>query len=224
MSEFTEEEKKKIEDLERYAKMSFEEQLKYAREQIKDVSERYGAIKERVDISKDVMSDKDINDAEKRAAFVEQYKKINEEYRELGKNYRNLSEEDKNKDVFYLITDRIAYLEDVSVMKGATAEADGSTGTVPVPKAGDQNKFLRGDGTWAESSGGNSSDNTPYTITTSEDGNTFTQTYDDGRVITITKTTTGFREISKDSSGSTVSDITTTINDDGSIRSENTSK
>ena len=56
MSEFTEEEKKKIEDLERYAKMSFEEQLKYAHEQIKDVSERYGAIKERVDISKDVMS------------------------------------------------------------------------------------------------------------------------------------------------------------------------
>ena len=141
-----------------------------------------------------------------------------------GEEYDNLSEEDKNKDVFYLITDRIAYLEDVSVMKGATAEADGVTGTVPVPKAGDQNKFLRGDGTWAESSGGNSSDNTPYTITTSEDGNTFTQTYDDGRVITITKTTTGFREISKDSSGNTVSDITTTINDDGSIRSENTSK
>ena len=141
-----------------------------------------------------------------------------------GEEYDNLSEEDKNKDVFYLITDRIAYLEDVSVMKGATAEADGATGTVPVPKAGDQNKFLRGDGTWAESSGGNSSDNTPYTITTSEDGNTFTQTYDDGRVVTITKTTTGFREISKDSSGNTVSDITTTINDDGSIRSENTSK
>ena len=141
-----------------------------------------------------------------------------------GEEYDNLSEEDKNKDVFYLITDRIAYLEDVSVMKGATAEADGTTGTVPVPKAGDQNKFLRGDGTWAESSGGNSSDNTPYTITTSEDGNTFTQTYDDGRVVTITKTTTGFREISKDSSGNIVSDITTTINDDGSIRSENTSK
>ena len=141
-----------------------------------------------------------------------------------GEEYDNLSEEDKNKDVFYLITDRIAYLEDVAVMKGATAEADGTTGTVPVPKAGDQNKFLRGDGTWAESSGGNSSDNTPYTITTSEDGNTFTQTYDDGRVVTITKTTTGFREISTDSSGNVVSDITTTINDDGSIRSENTSK
>ena len=141
-----------------------------------------------------------------------------------GEEYDNLSEEDKNKDVFYLITDRIAYLEDVAVMKGATAEADGTTGTVPVPKAGDQNKFLRGDGTWAESSGGNSSDNTPYTITTSEDGNTFTQTYDDGRVVTITKTTTGFREISKDSGGNIVSDITTTINDDGSIRSENTSK
>ena len=41
------------------------------------------------------MSDKDINDAEKRAAFVENYKKISDEYKELSKNYRNLSEEDK---------------------------------------------------------------------------------------------------------------------------------
>ena len=39
-------------------------------------------------------------------------------------------------------------------MIGATAETDGSSGTVIAPKAGDQVKFLRGDGTWAEATGG----------------------------------------------------------------------
>lgn len=38
-------------------------------------------------------------------------------------------------------------------MTGATATADGAGGIVPKPLAGDQNKFLRGDGTWAEVSG-----------------------------------------------------------------------
>lgn len=33
-------------------------------------------------------------------------------------------------------------------MQGATAEADGASGMVPKPLAGDQEKFLRGDGTW----------------------------------------------------------------------------
>ncbi len=34
-------------------------------------------------------------------------------------------------------------------MVGATENADGSSGIVPTPVAGDHNKFLRGDGTWA---------------------------------------------------------------------------
>lgn len=34
-------------------------------------------------------------------------------------------------------------------MTGATAEAAGTHGQVPAPQAGDQVKFLRGDGTWA---------------------------------------------------------------------------
>ncbi len=38
-------------------------------------------------------------------------------------------------------------------MVGATAVLDGTAGIVPAPLAGDQNKFLRGDGTWAEVSG-----------------------------------------------------------------------
>ena len=37
----------------------------------------------------------------------------------------------------------------VGIMQGATAQADGISGLVPVPRAGDQNKFLRGDGAWA---------------------------------------------------------------------------
>lgn len=38
-------------------------------------------------------------------------------------------------------------------MVGATSSRDGAAGIVPVPLAGDQNKFLRGDATWAEVSG-----------------------------------------------------------------------
>lgn len=34
-------------------------------------------------------------------------------------------------------------------MQGATATSDGAAGTVPKPRAGDDVKFLRGDGTWA---------------------------------------------------------------------------
>ena len=34
------------------------------------------------------------------------------------------------------------------IMKGATASTAGNTGLVPAPAAGNQNKFLRGDGTW----------------------------------------------------------------------------
>lgn len=37
----------------------------------------------------------------------------------------------------------------VGVMQGATALVNGVSGLVPVPRAGDQNKFLRGDGSWA---------------------------------------------------------------------------
>lgn len=45
-----------------------------------------------------------------------------------------------------------------STMTGATAAADGTSGLVPAPLKGDQNKFLRADGTWVappESGGGN---------------------------------------------------------------------
>ena len=40
---------------------------------------------------------------------------------------------------------------------GATASQDGNLGFVPTPEAGDNTKFLRGDGSWASMSGGASS-------------------------------------------------------------------
>lgn len=38
----------------------------------------------------------------------------------------------------------------VDVMTGATSTEAGTSGLVPAPQAGEQNKFLRGDGTWAD--------------------------------------------------------------------------
>jgi hypothetical protein len=43
------------------------------------------------------------------------------------------------------LPEAIAY----SAMEGASADKAGAEGLVPAPAAGDQNKFLRGDGTWA---------------------------------------------------------------------------
>lgn len=40
-------------------------------------------------------------------------------------------------------------LDNPLVFEGATSEEDGSQGDVPAPEAGDQDKFLMGDGTWA---------------------------------------------------------------------------
>lgn len=38
----------------------------------------------------------------------------------------------------------------VDVMRGATSTKAGKSGLVPAPQAGEENKFLKGDGTWAE--------------------------------------------------------------------------
>lgn len=42
----------------------------------------------------------------------------------------------------------IADAFEIEPMVGATEESDGLSGLVPVPLAGENNKFLRGDGTW----------------------------------------------------------------------------
>ena len=40
--------------------------------------------------------------------------------------------------------------EAIRTMSGATSDTAGQSGFVPVPQAGDQDKFLKGDGTWSE--------------------------------------------------------------------------
>ena len=46
-------------------------------------------------------------------------------------------------------TNDAAYITLGNVMAGASSSADGARGVVPKPVAGDQNKYLRGDGQWA---------------------------------------------------------------------------
>lgn len=51
---------------------------------------------------------------------------------------------------FYTVTEAITtILDKTKVMSGATASSDGTSGIVPQPEQGDENSFLRGDGTWA---------------------------------------------------------------------------
>lgn len=82
--------------------------------------------------------------------------------------------------------DSVVYI--IPAMVGATALQVGETGLVPYPSAGDQNKFLRGDGTWQSlplyngeiSDGGNTPSGTYSNFLTStndplitSDGDTF---------------------------------------------------
>lgn len=57
--------------------------------------------------------------------------------------YNNTTYKWENSDLSTIISTA------VSVMDGATALTDGASGLVPQPEAGDQDKFLKGDGTWA---------------------------------------------------------------------------
>ena len=52
-----------------------------------------------------------------------------------------------------LVDNRVATIPQ---MTGATSSSNGSAGVVPTPSVGDREKFLRGDGTWAETSSGGS--------------------------------------------------------------------
>lgn len=54
----------------------------------------------------------------------------------------------------------------VEEMVGATAAQDGKAGLVPQPKRGDQTKFLRGDGTWAQAATKTEFDNLHATVVT----------------------------------------------------------
>lgn len=49
--------------------------------------------------------------------------------------------------------DRMNSISGATDMVGATADTAGEHGLAPAPAAGDQNKYLKGDGTWSEVSG-----------------------------------------------------------------------
>lgn len=55
-----------------------------------------------------------------------------------------------------------------SVFTGATAIADGTSGLVKKPVAGDQDKYLKGDGTWGTPSGGGGANGSIINISTNE--------------------------------------------------------
>lgn len=57
-----------------------------------------------------------------------------------------LSDAEKAKYTFVNITDD--FEDEIDVMQGATASENGNAGFAPQPLAGDQNKVLKGDGTW----------------------------------------------------------------------------
>lgn len=57
-----------------------------------------------------------------------------------------LTDEKKAEYKYVYLTDD--FEDTIAVMTGATASSDGAAGLAPKPLAGEQNKILRGDGTW----------------------------------------------------------------------------
>lgn len=64
------------------------------------------------------------------------------------------------------LANKIKAKADDNVFVGATSAAPGSKGIVPAPQAGDDTKFLSGDGTW-KTAGGGGSTTTFYSVKTS---------------------------------------------------------
>lgn len=77
-------------------------------------------------------------------------------------------------------------LDGLGALKGATSSADGTSGLVPAPASGDEDKFLRGNGTWAIPEKLDSSSYTTVTIDTSD----WTANPDGGYMFTYTLPTT----------------------------------
>ena len=72
---------------------------------------------------------------------------------DINVRYNNGLEVDANNDLNVKLGTGLTFDNNdaitVDEMTGATALADGTSGTVPAPLTGDEGKYLRGDGTWA---------------------------------------------------------------------------
>ena len=75
---------------------------------------------------------------------------------------------------------------DIPTMTGADASNNGTAGAVPAPAAGDQGKYLRGDGTWQTVGGGGGGGASYNLIQSQQDGHTITLTGTDGTSDTVT--------------------------------------
>ena len=64
---------------------------------------------------------------------------------------------DNEREIYSLVFFTDDYESATSAFVGATSSTDGVAGIVPKPLIADKDKFLKGDGTWAEVSGGGSS-------------------------------------------------------------------
>ena len=64
-----------------------------------------------------------------------------------------------------------------TIVVGATSSAAGAAGLVPAPAMGDQNKFLRGDGTWQTAGGASDVSITRYSATLDPSTWTYNSTY-----------------------------------------------
>lgn len=98
----------------------------------------------------------------------------------------------------------------IDIMRGATSTTAGAKGLVPVPSAGDQNKFLRGDGTWSEALAGISSFDSNLFETTSA-GKITLKDFQTASANTVLQKTAG-GSIQWVTPASLVSDLTTQVN------------
>lgn len=132
-------------------------------------------------------------------------------------------------------------LDSPAAMTGATALTDGKQGDVPKPVAGEENKYLRGDGAWetphdttyddaTQSVHGlmSAADKTKLDAMDQETddvqaceteftGNKIIQTFGNGKVRTTTFNNDGTISEKIEKTGMTTINLTTTFNNDGSI-------
>ena len=80
----------------------------------------------------------------------------------MSTNYNVQLKDPENTDNFWFPITLKGNVTDLTDFVGATSSAAGANGLVPAPSAGDQTKFLRGDGSWQDAGGGGGSYTLPH--------------------------------------------------------------